>query len=160
MPDIFNSRPGSVLQVPVPAGALPFQIQLDGWDGFVVQKSIISAIGLQQQGNFQFLHTLRNFVYVYVFGEKMADMVVSGICFLNPCAGDEQQALVRSGFEEVYAYYMKNRLVARPTPVKMVIGTSITLEAFLTKVDLNANNPAEMLAQFTMYFNYLPDQGV
>ena len=158
MPDIFNSRPGSVLQVAVPGGALPFQIQLEGWDGFSVQKAIITSIGLQQSGNFQFLHTLRNFVYVYVFGEKIAEMVVSGVCFLNPCP--TEQGAGRSGFEEVYAYYMKNRMVSRPTPVKMVIGTSITLEAFLTNVNIVANNPAEMIGQFTLNFSYLPDQGV
>jgi len=157
MPDVFASSPGNVVEFKPDGPALPFQVRVPGFGGFQTHKGIITSVGIQQGGNFQFLHTLRNFVYVYVFGERIAELVISGAMFLNPCEGQDPA----SGFEKVYEFYEQNRISRNPNPLQVSIGAGagmISLKSFLVGVGLQAADPASMIGSFSFKLNYLPEQ--
>lgn len=157
MPDIFASSPGNVMEYKPEGPAMPFSVRVPGFNGFQTHKGIITSVGIQQGGNFQFLHTLRNFVYVYVFGERIAELVLGGALFLNPCPVDE----ALSGFEKVYEFYELNRISKNPNPLQISIGVGaamVSLKSFLVGINLQAADPASMIGSFSMKLNYLPDQ--
>lgn len=160
MPDIFASSPGNVLEFKPGGPALPFQVRVPGFGGFQTHKGIITSVGIQQGGNYQFLHTLRNFVYVYVFGERIAELVIGGAMFLNPCDGEAQDAR-GSGFEKVYEFYERHRISRNPNPLQITIGAGVgmlSLKSFLVGVAIQAADPASMIGSFSFKLNYLPEQ--
>jgi hypothetical protein len=157
MPDVFASSPGNVLEFKPDGPAMPFQVRVPGFGGFQTHKGIITSVGIQQGGNYQFLHTLRNFVYVYVFGERIAELVISGAMYLNPCEGADPAG----GFEKLYEFYEKNRISRNPEPLKIAIGIGagmISLKSFLVGVGLQATDPSSMIGSFSFKLNYLPEQ--
>ena len=157
MADVFMSEPGSVLVVRTQAAA-PLTLTLDGLAGpdgaYPLVRSTVLSLGLHQAGNHQFLHTLRDFVYVYVFGERIAEMTLGGVCFLRPCEGGP------SGFQALYDFYLANRLAARAAPLWVAVGDSITLQAFLVDVRLSVLDAASALGQFALDFRYLPERSI
>ena len=42
-------------------------------------------MAVAQQANFQFLHTLGSDVYVYVFGDRIGQLSLSGVAFASGC---------------------------------------------------------------------------
>lgn len=168
MPDVFATVAGSVYEFKPGGGALPFTAAVGAGLTFDRVRGVVTAVGLSQQGNFQFLHTLRNFVYVYVFGERIADLTLSGVMFLNPCQGGAAAAAAGgaaaalaggdTGWKRVYDFYNQYRISKNPTPVVVTVG-GVTVEAFLVGMNMQAQDPANMLGQFSMSLKYLPDQG-
>lgn len=156
MPDIFATSPGSVYEFTPGGGALPFTVAVGAGLTFARVRGVVTAVGISQQGNFQFLHTLRNYVYVYVFGERIADLTVSGVMFLNSCRDGQNDR--DTGWRKIYDFYDQYRLSKNPAPVVVSIG-GITVEAFLVGMTMQAQDAGNMLGQFSMAFKYLPDQG-
>lgn len=155
MPDIFASSPGAIYEFKPAGGAVPFAVNVGAGLTFARVGGIVTAVGVSQQANVQFLTTLRNYVYVYVFGERIADLTVSGIMFLNPCP-DQQGG--DTGWKKVYDFYDQFRMSKNPAPVVVNVG-GVTVEAFLVGMTMGAQDPANMIGQFSMAFKYLPDQG-
>lgn len=153
MPDIFATTPGGVYEFSVGQSALPFTVKVGSGVNYASLKGVVTSIGIQQQSNFQFLHTLRNLIYVYVFGERIADLTVGGTVFLSPCGTAGQ-----TGWKLMYDFYEANRISRRETPVDVVIG-GIPFRAFLVGLGLSANDPANVVGQFSLSFKYLPNQG-
>jgi hypothetical protein len=153
MPEIFNNKPGSV-QVLAPKGANtnPFRVTIDGFPETGAQNgAILTELAIQRHGNFQFMHTLKDLVYVYSFGERIGQIRASGMAFARLCNGTE-------GLPAVLAYYEANRLEVRSTPISIVIGTSGAgrFRGFLTELNVDVSRPEARLAQFGMQFHVLP----
>lgn len=155
MADIFATTPGSVYEFTPGGAALPFTVNVGAGVTFNRLRAVVNAVGLSQQASVQFLHTLRNYVYVYVFGERIADLTVSGVMFLNPCDGGQGG---ETGWRRVYDFYNEYRISKNPAPVVVTVG-GVTVEGFLVGMTMTAQDPANMIGQFTMAFKYLPDQG-
>jgi hypothetical protein len=153
MAEIFNNKPGSV-QVLATSGANnnPFRVTIDGFPETGSQGgAILTELAIQRHGNFQFMHTLKDLVYVYSFGERIGQIRASGMAFARLCNGTE-------GLKAVLAYYEANRLEVRSSPISIVIGTSGAgrFRGFLTELNVDVSRPEARLAQFGLQFHVLP----
>ena len=149
--DIFNNQPGMVAALDSPG--IPMSLFIEDWGGFDGFKSIITEFGVIQQSGVQFMHTLRDFIYVYVFGERIGQMTISGLSFFTFCDGDTCH-----GLEHVNQYYLDNRVSERATPITVVLGCATPFTAFLVGCKLNLNNPADMMGQFSLDLRVIPEQ--
>jgi len=106
--------------------------------------AVVSGVSARTQGNYQFLLTLRNYTYVYVFGEKMGDVVVSGIggmeCFLSG-----------HGLTAAMDYYNTYAISITGTPVTLVFA-GYSADAFLVGGKFDYMNPKSRLAKFQLIF--------
>ena len=125
---------------------------LEEWEGFFNFKSIITGVSVEQQGGVQFLHTLRDFIYIYVFGERISAMQVSGLSFWDKC-----DAPTYHGIEWVNAYYLNNRVSERATPVTLVLGLATAFFGFLIRFKFDYNDPEQQIAQFMLDFRVIPE---
>lgn len=119
-----------------------------GWSsGASAQNAVISGVSGNTQGNYQFLLTLANWTYVYLFGEKMGDVVVSGI------AGKECGGVVH-GLTNAMAYYNTYAISVTGTPIALTFGGFSTW-AFLVGGTFQYMNPKSRLARFQFKFKTL-----
>ncbi len=150
--NLFSGNAGRV--VLIPDAGFPLAVKLAGWKGAPVMKSMLTGMGMAAQGNFQFLHTLRNFIYVYVFGDRIGDITVNGLGFATGCDGDTV-----SGLEHTWDYYQKNRVAALGSPVALAVGTRMSFNGFLTGFTANFSDTQSGLTQFGLRFHYIPPEG-
>jgi hypothetical protein len=149
--DIFKSQPGKVAAIDSPG--VPMSLFIEGWGGFFGFKSIITEFKVQAQGGVQFMHTLRDFIYVYVFGERISQMSISGISFFYDCGGGTCH-----GLEYVNQYYLANRVSERATPITTVLGCGTPFFGFLVGMTIDLNNPADLIGQFALDLRVIPEQ--
>lgn len=177
--EIFSGTAGAVAVSD--AEAIPFMLQIgddtaettpnSNWKGFTGFQAIVTDIGVQQNGGYQFRHTMADFVYAYIFGERLGEMVVRGLAFAADCealalnaqwgeAGDF--APQHHGLEWVQAYYLANRLAKRGRPIVIVLGVDMKFQAFLLGFDFNIANRAEAphVADFQLKFRLVPDGNI
>lgn len=159
MPVLFSQNTGRVSAIPdaVAAGSLSLgNVQGTGGQiAYNTQKTIITRIGLSAAGNFQFLHTVGNDVYVYVFGDRMGQIVLHGLSFAQACPG-EKTATARHGFELLYQWYVANRIAARKSTVTAIIGASTGFEGFVTALNGDVQDSLHRTIQFQMTIATLP----
>jgi hypothetical protein len=154
MAELFNNKPGIVVVLASTGtdDANPFRVTIDGFpeDGST-SGIIITEMAIQRHGNFQFMHTLKDLVYVYSFGERIGQIRASGLAFARLCNGTQ-------GLSAILEYYEKNRLENRSDPISIVIGTSGAgrFRAFLVELNAEVARPEARLAQFGLQFHALP----
>lgn len=156
--DIFSAQPGSVTAIDS-AGLPPLTLFLEGWGGGPAFNSIITGLSIQQQAGVQFVHTLREFIYVYVFGERIGDITVSGLSFARGCTGAAGALnLQYHGLEWVNAFYLTNRATVRASPLVFVLGLASPFVGFLVGCNLQVNDPERGLGQWTLRFATVPQK--
>ena len=114
MADIFNSTPGIVVAVEAEQ-AIPSRIRIGG---FEPKAALISGMDYRQRTNQQFQYSLDRNVYVYVFGDLMGDLVISGIAFPQLCTGED-------GIVEVLNFYKANRAAKQPDAIAIAVGNEV-----------------------------------
>lgn len=121
---------------------------------------VLQGITLELSGNYQFLHTVNDFVYFYAFGDRVGMLTVTGIGFLKTCDGAKNGSKIF----EVYKYYNKNKTVARGgKALKIVLtapsGDPIKLHGFLTgmKIDINQSETGP-IGYWTLRLEVLPQK--
>lgn len=149
--DIFSSVRGVVTAVS--SIGVPVGLAIQYWGGYQFFKSVVTNMTFQSQGNVQFLHTLRDFIYIYTFGERIGELTIHGVSFAFPCEHPSQPT---HGLEYVLAYYSINRTAARATPIPIVLGSSTTFWAFLTGIKLDFHDAEKNMGQFVMTFHSIP----
>jgi hypothetical protein len=151
MADLFNNQPGVVAVLDTDGGDdNPFRVTLDDFPQIGAQSGVIfTELAIQRHGSFQFMHTLRDLVYVYSFGERVGQIRASGMAFARMCSGIE-------GLSTVMDYYENNRLERRADPISIVVGTTSRFRGFLTELNTDIARPEARLAQFGMQFHALP----
>lgn len=161
MADIFVSAPGEVAHFKIERGAAgraEISPPADIKDPALIEKRpfpiIFGAVSWEQATHQQFARSLDGSVYIYVFGDKMGDVIVTGLAFDRLC--DENE----NGLKKVLEYYEKYRASKRSTPIKLEIATKI-VEGFLTlaKVEAigGANSPIAVVHRYTLGINALPN---
>jgi len=144
--------PGLVQSFPDPILPATTTLKIDDWGGFVGFKSIITNVQVSANGNYQFLHTLGNNIYVYVFGDRMGQLVLSGLSFETIC--DDPKGTI--GIERVLDYYAQVRLAQREPPIKVTIGTTTTLVGYMTAINAQVVDPKTKMYQFDMQLMIVP----
>lgn len=164
MPDIFSSGPGRVTQLV--GGGLPMTLTIgntasnnfyDAWRGFTGFKSVITGLAIQEQSAVQFLHTLRQFIYVYTFGERIADVSINGLSFMANCQDNfAANPAPVTGLEYLVSFYRVNRIGTSGVPLAINIGSFISFWGFLVGLRAEIVEPGTGLAQFSMAFRCPP----
>jgi hypothetical protein len=160
MPVIFQSKVGQVVQLNDPVAQcttsrplMAVDPTLD-WNSY---RGIITRITLSQQVNIQFLHTLGSMVYVYVFGDRMGSVTLSGLSFFL-CSCDADGTAAASDYQnDVYAWYKTNRASVRSSPIKVSIGEAV-VQGFVTGFTEDVVDPALNLVQWGVNMTALPGQ--
>jgi len=112
---------------------------------------IITSIGYRQSVNAQFMPSLADLIYVYVFGDKMGDVIISGICFDRTCdtTGTFQ------GVGRALAYYRDNRAKVTNKSVKVRIGDT-EINGFVLSMDVNTADAVNKTMRFSLSIAALP----
>lgn len=155
MPAFFSQQRGTVVRVGnpanVPGGPTPFRIivpELDGITGFDA-SAIVTQGGIMERGGFQFTHTLAETIYAFIFGDRIGELRIGGICFANFCNGKQ------SGMQQVLKAYHAHKLSVRGRSLPVDFG-GIIYKGFLTGCNLEVADPERNLGQWMMQFNTFP----
>jgi len=157
MPVLFQGNTGRVAVIPdaVAYGAISLA-SVSGASGgplsYGLHKSIITRIGLSAAGNYQFLHTIGNDVYVYVFGDRMGQVVLHGLSFATDCFSGNGV----HGFNMMFEWYQGNRIAAQSTPVIVTIGGGKAFQGFITALTGDVQDPVYRTIQFQLTISLLP----
>ena len=115
--------------------------------------ALIDAPSISQEVNVQFQPSLGGPVYVYVFGDKMGNISISGTAFAGLC-----DSPTNSGVKEVIDFYNSNRASERSEVVTVTYGSE-AFEGFLTRMELRPRDPLYMLTSFSLVIHTLPKEG-
>ena len=159
MPVIFTETTGRVIALNdnVAAGAISLA-KVTGTGGpvsYQIHNTIITRLGVSTAGNYQFLHTIGNDVYIYVFGDRMGQINLHGLSFAQKCEGGKSTDSAH-GFELLFDWYEKNRVATRKAPVTVTVGRSKTFQGFLTGLMGEAQDPTTRTIQFQLSISLLP----
>lgn len=149
MPSIFSPAVGAVTKVSGGSSESIFTISFGGGSGSL--RAPVTGFALEQNGNFQFLHTVNDFIYVYSFGDRVGELVISGIGFAKTCSSANDAKLCG-----VLDFYNANKL-------SKVGNLSVTLGdcappffAFLTGMRMELQDPRTLVAQWSLRLNVVP----
>ena len=159
---LFGTKPGTGAGYMVTfddAGVMPALIQLpqvenssfgDAWKSTV----ILTSAGLGQQANVQYMHTLKEHIYVYSFGQRMGALELNGIMLWNSCNTNTQ-----SGLWAVMKFYKAFNVGQQLTPVTVILGatSSVNVSGFLDNMSTTYSDPDKGLIGFRMHFSTLPE---
>lgn len=171
MPVLFESNTGKVAAISDKVATGSFALGMtDPKISYTAQKSIITRVGISAAGNYQFLHTIGNDVYVYVFGDRMGQVQFHGISFQGDCvgAGGATQGTSptatlpstpgKHGFELLYDWYKANRIASRLSPISVTIGTGTTFQGFVISLQGDIQDSIYRTIQFQMSIAVLPEK--
>ena len=152
---VFEGAVGRVVAVEDPAaqGVMYVADVADDPLTFDAQRSIITRVTCAQQVNLQFLHTMGRHVYVYVFGERMGQIGLSGLSFAGDCPGPAPA----HGVMNVFDWYRRNKASRRAEPVRINIGMRDNLDGFVTGFTFDTVDPATQMVQWNMTLAALPE---
>ena len=154
MPLVFQTRPGQVVKLDDPAMECGTRfLKVDPSITFDVERSIITRLAISQQVNLQFLHSLGSLIHVYVFGDRMGSVTLSGLSFSCACpsgTGDE------IGAERIMTWYKRNRASKRASPCRVTVGKTV-LEGFVTNFNEDVVDPSLRMVQWTVQMASLPE---
>lgn len=153
---IFPHARGTVKRVRGPwERPSAFRVTMQGWN--FRQRAIITQAAVVQNGNFQFLHTLNDQIFVYVFGDRISELQIGGIAFgtfggflPNFCSEEG------SGTEDVFPFYRFYRVANRAEPILIRTGPSAVFRGFLTGMHFEVADPESMLGHFSFRFHSFP----
>ena len=154
MPTLFAANAGRVVALPDPgAVGIVSGVDLEGWGGFPGFRAIITRVMIGQAGNYQLQHTFGSLVHVYIFGDRIGDVMISGLAFDRDCNALGGAPL---GIEAVAAYYQANRIAGRPTPLKVAVGTSRPMNCLLLKMTADIVDAQTRMFQFNLQLALIP----
>lgn len=166
--NIFSSGAGSVVVVNN-QDVTPVVLQIDGAaasDYFGNLNAIITSIGIQAQSGYQFMHAVREFIYVYTFTERVGEITLNGLVFPSQNCGilgpQGNQTLTCigpnfTGLERTLRWYECNRITTRASAITIAVGTDLSYSAFLVGMKADVADASSQIAQFTMRFNFIPN---
>jgi hypothetical protein len=134
-----------------------FFLSVAGGGSDLIDSAIITSMSLELSGNYQFLHTLNDFIYAYSFGDRIGTLNVSGVGFARACSGGKGALL------KTYEWYKTNR-ISRATQILTIVirdsESSGTFLGFLTGMRLDASsgeNDVNGLGHWSMRFELIPE---
>lgn len=154
---IFDSAPG-VVGLVVAGDALPFALSLGGQYGVPtfadapVSRAILTGFSVRGEGGLGVADTLREKLYVYVFGERAGEARVSGLAFAGLCGAGTNS----TGFDYVLSYYEQARVTTVGTPVRLVFSPTTTLFGFMKGFAFSLEDPSTGVGSFSFDFKWIP----
>lgn len=147
MTAFFSQRPGTVVRVAGTQQAMPLRIMMAGTTfGGGASNVIVTRASITEQGSAQFLHTLADTIYAYVFSDRIGELQLSGLMFASSCHSPGV-----TGLEQLREAYANNRVAARGAPVLVNVG-NLTYRSFLMRMSADTGDPEQMVGQWSLYF--------
>ena len=116
--------------------------------------AIVTGMSLNLAANYQFMHSLDDFIYVYAFGERIGDLSFNGIGFVNACGdGADRMNIMR-----LYEYYNTNVStgVVRPIDITITSSTkSANLRGVLTAVRVDVVEENGIMGHWSLNFKVI-----
>lgn len=153
MPNIFGGKPGRVVAVDSgDDGFLPLGLVVGDLKNDLGVKGLLTGLSVNGQSGFQIMHTLRQYIYVYTFGERAGEISVSGLAFVGDCrdTGDP------SGLARLFDWYERNRVSTTGKALTVTLTPGIALKAFLVNFRYDMEDPTISLGKFSMQLVYPP----
>jgi hypothetical protein len=114
-------------------------------------KGILTGVSGGAQSGFQVMHSLRQYIHIYTFGERVGELTVSGLAFMRDCTTD-----AGGGMARLYDWYELNRISHTGSPVTITLTRGVALKAFLVGFRYQMEDPGISLMQFSMQFIHPP----
>ena len=151
MPSFFSPCVGAVARIKACSEEAVFAITFSGAEGKLTAP--LAGFAMELNGNYQFLHTVNDFIYVYAFGDRIGELTLSGFGFVKTCGGEADEAKLSN----VFKFYQDNRIKAKGD-LSVMIGDSAEANfwAFLTGMRLELQDPQTMVGQWSLRFHILP----
>lgn len=127
-------------------------MSLERWQGFQGFKAIFLKASINEQVNAQFLHTIGNNIYAYVFGDRLGTFALSGMAFYDNCTNDS-----RLGISHVIDYYRTYRMSRRIAPLKITLQKDSVFRCYLLAMSGDTVAPDQNIFQFNLQFALVPD---
>lgn len=143
---IFGNSEGKVVAISSGHGAGVALIKVGGMPA---TAAIITGVGFGQGSNVQFMHTLKNKIYVYAFGERMGEIEVSGLFFYDGCTLGKNQG------KQLVDYYKANSVSKKAEPVTITL-FGATIRGFLREISVKGQDPAGGFGVWMLRFSGLP----
>lgn len=155
MPIFFEGNRGRVVRLDDPAAqaTLGFVKVADAPIRYASQLAIITRLTISQQANVQFLHTLGQAIYIYVFGDRIGQVGLSGLAFNQSCDVADGGGL---GIERMLAWYATYRVSRRGAPVRVMVGNT-PIEGFVTGATHDTVDAETGLVQWGITLMALPE---
>lgn len=116
--------------------------------------AIVTGMSLNLAANYQFMHSLDDFIYVYAFGERIGDLSLNGIGFVNACGqGSDRMNIMR-----LYEYYNTNVStgIVRPVDITLTSGAkSANLRGVLTAVRIDVVEENGIMGHWSLNFKVI-----
>ena len=156
MTSVFTPCAGVVeIKRPDCAADTFFTIKVDGEQ----IEGIITGVEIELSGNYQFLHTVNNFIYFYAFGDRISTVNITGIGFVKTC----DTFSFKGELFSMYDYYMKKRAAASGNKsasltISSQTGGSKTFRGFLTgmRMDIKASETVGTVGYWGLRFEVIP----
>ena len=159
MPSIFTPGDHGVLRVDNGLG-IPARAVI-GLSDYTIELPI-TGYTLDLGTNHQFLHTLDEFIYLYAFGDRIGELMLSGVAFTGCIKDNSGEDLVdKLGASVLLDHYLKNRVGRRAGPgaslilIDTVARSSSVLTGFLTGMRMDVPNPAWPIVQWALRYNVI-----
>lgn len=141
-----------------PEGQKFLSIEVDGTDMY--SNGLLTGVSVGLSGNYQFLHTVSNFIYLYAFGDRISVLNLTGMGFIKTCGGAQKTQL-----QKIYNFYKRNRVAKKTSPMNIVItGTgggsgNFKFIGYLTgmNIDLKQSDPLGTVGFWNMKFEAVID---
>lgn len=153
MANVFSIRPGYVVRLEDDVAGAAFTLKVEGFQEEL--NALLTGVSVSSRANVQFQHTLRNLIYAYVFGERLGEMTLSGLCLRGRC---EEEGVGGHGLEGVQDYYNRYGLASFGNFLSVEIGGT-AYRCLLVGFQAGLNDPERLLGQFQLQCQYLPRQG-
>jgi len=151
MGDIFPNE-GRTARIVNGRATLPGSVRIRGTGGSYLDTYVnIAVTDLQvvEPVSHQFSQSLQDTTYLYVFGDEIQSLEVSGICFPSTC--DDSGNVM--GIDRLFALYKKYKASSTSTgqaPTMEVTIGSKTYICFSVSLNYSVNDPANRTIKFGM----------
>lgn len=156
MPLLLSTVPGRVIAIAEPGlqGVLPPLVTVEPALTFQERKSLITRLTIGQETSHQFAHMMGGDIFIYVFGDRIGQVTISGLSVAQDCdALDDTE----HGFEKMLKYYKQNKLSKRRDPMTMMIGET-PFTGFLAGITGGVFDHKLLLMQWDLTFFVPPDK--
>lgn len=151
---IFCPRAGNISYVKSKCAPGNF-LSLTAGGTDLLTQAIVTNVSFGLSGNYQFLHTIDNFLYLYAFGDRISIISVSGLSAVTPCFNARKIEI-----QKTYSYYLQNRVAKKTEPLDIVLqgegGPSLQFKfkGYLTgaTIDVKNTDPSGTVAPWQLKF--------
>jgi len=150
----FGETAGKVIAVDDPGMPANMQatIKVDSLPAFETSRAFITRIIFNEKPSISLMNTVGGAVHLYVFGDDIGGLMVSGLAFDAECDGDNKKL----GIENIIEYYRENKVSKRREILSITIGET-NLRGYLIGINGESLDPKVRIWQFNLQFALIPD---